>query len=146
MAPQSVTPKKMPFEKYTPFIPVVLTDRAWPNQMTKKAPLWCSVDLRDGNQALIDPMDPERKLRMFNTLVKMGFKEIEVGFPSASQPDYDFVRLLIEKDLIPNDSPRDQLSVLLLSVCCLSNLTCNNLWGDKGQGFRLSAVAPQLRL
>ena len=93
----------MPFEKYTPFIPVVLTDRTWPNQMTKKAPLWCSVDLRDGNQALIDPMDPERKLRMFNTLVKMGFKEIEVGFPSASQPDYDFVRLLIEKDLIPND-------------------------------------------
>ena len=103
MAPQSVTPKKMPFEKYTPFIPVVLTDRTWPDQMTKKAPLWCSVDLRDGNQALIDPMDPERKLRMFNTLVKMGFKEIEVGFPSASQPDYDFVRLLIEKDLIPND-------------------------------------------
>ena len=93
----------MPFEKYTPFIPVVLTDRTWPNQMTKKAPLWCSVDLRDGNQALIDPMDPERKLRMFNTLVKMGFKEIEVGFPSASQPDYDFVRLLIEKDLIPID-------------------------------------------
>ena len=93
----------MPFEKYTPFIPVVLTDRTWPDQMTKKAPLWCSVDLRDGNQALIDPMDPERKLRMFNTLVKMGFKEIEVGFPSASQPDYDFVRLLIEKDLIPND-------------------------------------------
>ena len=103
MAPQSVTPKKMPFEKYTPFIPVVLTDRTWPDKMTKKAPLWCSVDLRDGNQALIDPMDPERKLRMFNTLVKMGFKEIEVGFPSASQPDYDFVRLLIEKDLIPND-------------------------------------------
>ena len=93
----------MPFEKYTPFIPVVLTDRTWPDKMTKKAPLWCSVDLRDGNQALIDPMDPERKLRMFNTLVKMGFKEIEVGFPSASQPDYDFVRLLIEKDLIPND-------------------------------------------
>ena len=93
----------MPFEKYTPFIPVVLTDRTWPDKMTKKAPLWCSVDLRDGNQALIDPMDPERKLRMFNTLVKMGFKEIEVGFPSASQPDYDFVRLLIEKDLIPID-------------------------------------------
>ena len=103
MAPQSVTPKKMPFEKYTPFITVVLTDRTWPDQMTKKAPLWCSVDLRDGNQALIDPIDPERKLRMFNTLVKMGFKEIEVGFPSASQPDYDLVRLLIEKDLIPND-------------------------------------------
>ena len=93
----------MPFEKYTPFIPVVLTDRTWPDQMTKKAPLWCSVDLRDGNQALIDPMDPERKLRMFKTLVKMGFKEIEVGFPSASQPDYDFVRHIIEQDLIPED-------------------------------------------
>jgi 2-isopropylmalate synthase len=103
MAPQSVTPKKMPYEKYTPFIPVVLTDRTWPNQMTTVAPLWCSVDLRDGNQALIDPMDPERKLRMFKTLVKMGFKEIEVGFPSASQPDFDFVRLLIEQDLIPQD-------------------------------------------
>lgn len=93
----------MPYEKYTPFIPVVLTDRTWPNQMTTVAPLWCSVDLRDGNQALIDPMDPERKLRMFKTLVKMGFKEIEVGFPSASQPDFDFVRLLIEQDLIPQD-------------------------------------------
>jgi len=93
----------MPFEKYTPFIPVVLKDRTWPNNVTTKAPLWCSVDLRDGNQALIDPMDPERKLRMFNTLVKMGFKEIEVGFPSASQPDFDFVRLLIEQDLIPDD-------------------------------------------
>ena len=92
MAPKPVTPKKMPFEKYTPFIPVVLKDRTWPNNVTTKAPLWCSVDLRDGNQALIDPMDPERKLRMFNTLVKMGFKEIEVGFPSASQPDFDFVR------------------------------------------------------
>jgi len=103
MAPKPVIPKKMPFEKYTPFIPVVLKDRTWPNNVTTKAPLWCSVDLRDGNQALIDPMDPERKLRMFNTLVKMGFKEIEVGFPSASQPDFDFVRLLIEQDLIPDD-------------------------------------------
>ncbi len=93
----------MPFTKYAPQVPIVLRDRTWPNQVTSKAPLWCSVDLRDGNQALIDPMDPERKLRMFKTLVKMGFKEIEVGFPSASQPDFDFVRLLIEKDLIPDD-------------------------------------------
>ena len=93
----------MPFEKYAPRVPIVLHDRTWPNQITSKAPLWCSVDLRDGNQALIDPMDPERKLRMFKTLVKMGFKEIEVGFPSASQPDFDFVRLLIEQDLIPDD-------------------------------------------
>jgi len=93
----------MPFTKYAPQVPIVLRDRTWPNQVTSKAPLWCSVDLRDGNQALIDPMDPERKLRMFKTLVKMGFKEIEVGFPSASQPDFDFVRLLIEQDLIPDD-------------------------------------------
>ncbi|MDA2964734.1 MAG: 2-isopropylmalate synthase [Ilumatobacteraceae bacterium] len=93
----------MPFEKYSHAVPLVLADRTWPNRIIDKAPLWCSVDLRDGNQALIDPMDPERKLRMFKTLVKMGFKEIEVGFPSASQPDYDFVRLLIEQDLIPDD-------------------------------------------
>ena len=103
MPPNNVTPKKMAFDKYAPTVPVVLTDRTWPNTVIKKAPLWCSVDLRDGNQALIDPMDPERKRRMFDTLVKMGFKEIEVGFPSASQPDYDFVRQLIEEDLIPDD-------------------------------------------
>ncbi len=93
----------MAFDKYTPFVPIVLTDRTWPNRVIDKAPLWCSVDLRDGNQALIDPMDPERKLAMFESLVKMGFKEIEVGFPSASQPDFDFVRLLIEEDRIPDD-------------------------------------------
>ncbi|MFZ9696983.1 MAG: 2-isopropylmalate synthase [Ilumatobacteraceae bacterium] len=103
MPPTNVTPKKMAFEKYKPFVPVVLTDRTWPNRVIDKAPLWCSVDLRDGNQALIDPMDPERKRRMFVELVKMGFKEIEVGFPSASQPDFDFVRMLIEDDMIPDD-------------------------------------------
>jgi 2-isopropylmalate synthase len=103
MPPQNVTPKKMPFEKYTPFVPVVLTDRTWPNVTITTAPQWCSVDLRDGNQALIDPMDPTRKMRMFEELVAMGFKEIEVGFPSASQPDFDFVRQLIEEDRIPDD-------------------------------------------
>ncbi len=103
MPPPPVTPRKMPFDKYRAFVPVVLEDRTWPNRTIDKAPLWCSVDLRDGNQALIDPMDPERKLRMFTTLVGMGFKEIEVGFPSASQPDFDFVRQLIEQDLIPED-------------------------------------------
>ena len=103
MPPQPSTPAKMPFEKYAPFVPIVLEDRTWPNQVTAKAPLWCSVDLRDGNQALIDPMDPTRKLRMFTELVAMGFKEIEVGFPSASQPDFDFLRQLIEEDLIPDD-------------------------------------------
>jgi 2-isopropylmalate synthase len=103
MPPAHVTPKKMPFEKYRRFVPVVLTDRTWPDVVVDHAPLWCSVDLRDGNQALIDPMDPQRKRRMFDALVKMGFKEIEVGFPSASQPDFDFVRQLIEEDLIPDD-------------------------------------------
>jgi 2-isopropylmalate synthase len=93
----------MPFGKYRPFVPLELPDRTWPGKKLTKAPRWCSVDLRDGNQALIDPMDPARKRRMFEALVKMGFKEIEVGFPSASQPDYDFVRLLIEEDLIPED-------------------------------------------
>ncbi|MGA0863017.1 MAG: 2-isopropylmalate synthase [Ilumatobacteraceae bacterium] len=103
MPPTPVTPKTMNFAKYKPFIPLVLTDRTWPNTVTTEAPLWCSVDLRDGNQALIDPMDPERKRRMFEALVAMGFKEIEVGFPSASQPDFDFVRQLIEEDLVPDD-------------------------------------------
>jgi 2-isopropylmalate synthase len=93
----------MPYDKYQPWIPLVLHDRTWPNRMIETAPRWCSVDLRDGNQALIDPMDPARKRRMFDELVKMGFKEIEVGFPSASQPDYDFVRQLIEEDLVPDD-------------------------------------------
>jgi 2-isopropylmalate synthase len=95
----------MPFEKYVPFqpVPLAIPDRQWPHRRIEKAPLWCSVDLRDGNQALIDPMDPTRKRRMFEALVAMGFKEIEVGFPSASQPDFDFVRLLIEEDLIPDD-------------------------------------------
>jgi 2-isopropylmalate synthase len=102
VSPASIT-AKMPFDKYEPFIPITLTDRTWPDAVIDAAPLWCSVDLRDGNQALIDPMDPARKLRMFTELVKMGFKEIEIGFPSASQPDFDFLRQLIEDDLIPDD-------------------------------------------
>jgi 2-isopropylmalate synthase len=103
MPPTPVTPKPMPFTKYRPWVPVQLKDRTWPDVIIDKAPLWCSVDLRDGNQALIDPMDPERKRRMFDALVQMGFKEIEVGFPAASQPDFDFIRQLIEDDLIPDD-------------------------------------------
>ncbi|CAN5672366.1 2-isopropylmalate synthase [soil metagenome] len=98
-----VNPAPMPFSKYRPQVPLVLHDRTWPNRIIEQAPLWCSVDLRDGNQALIDPMDPARKRRMFDVLVNMGFKEIEVGFPAASQPDFDFVRELIEQDLIPED-------------------------------------------
>jgi len=100
-APTIRTP--MPFGKYAPHVPIVLEDRTWPNVVIDSAPQWCSVDLRDGNQALIDPMDPTRKLHMFEELVAMGFTEIEVGFPSASQPDFDFLRQLIEEDLIPDD-------------------------------------------
>ena len=103
MPPPPVTPKTMPFDKYRPYPEIALPDRTWPDKRIIKAPQWCSVDLRDGNQALIDPMDPSRKMRMFHTLVDMGFKEIEIGFPSASQPDFDFTRQLIEQDLIPDD-------------------------------------------
>jgi 2-isopropylmalate synthase len=92
-----------PTQKYRPFSPVGLNDRTWPDKVIIQPPLWCSVDLRDGNQALIEPMDAARKRRMFDLLVKTGFKEIEVGFPSASQMDFDFVRELIEKNLIPDD-------------------------------------------
>ncbi len=94
---------KQPATKYRSFAPVGLTDRSWPDTVLTKAPLWCSVDLRDGNQALIEPMDVARKLRMFQLLVRIGFKEIEVGFPSASQTEFDFVRRLIEEDLVPDD-------------------------------------------
>ena len=93
----------MPFEKYRPYPAVELPDRTWPDRRLDVAPIWCSVDLRDGNQALVDPMDSIRKRRMWDRLVAMGFKEIEVGFPAASQTDFDFVRELIEGDLIPDD-------------------------------------------
>jgi 2-isopropylmalate synthase len=99
-------PSKMPFGRYEPFheqINIDLPDRTWPSKRIEKAPHWCAVDLRDGNQALIDPMSPERKLKMFQLLVGMGYKEIEVGFPSASQTDFDFVRILIEDGHIPED-------------------------------------------
>ncbi|MFM2181898.1 MAG: 2-isopropylmalate synthase [Actinomycetota bacterium] len=103
MAATPARPATMPFQKYERYVPLVLADRTWPNRIHEAAPIWCSVDLRDGNQALIDPMDPQRKRRMFDTLVKMGFKEIEIGFPSASQPDFDFCRQLVDEDLIPDD-------------------------------------------
>jgi 2-isopropylmalate synthase len=96
----------MPAHRYQPYqeqFAVSLPDRQWPSRVVEKAPRWCAVDLRDGNQALIDPMSPERKRRMFQLLVGLGYKEIEVGFPSASQADYDFVRQLIERDLVPDD-------------------------------------------
>ncbi len=97
------TPCDMPYQLYRPYRPLVLADRTWPDRELTAAPRWCSVDLRDGNQALIDPMDPARKLKFFETLVGMGFKEIEVGFPAASQPDFDFIRQIIEEDRIPDD-------------------------------------------
>lgn len=97
------SPSKMPVHRYAPFIPIDLRDRTWPTKQITHTPQWCSVDLRDGNQALIDPMDPARKLAMFKLLVSMGYKEIEVGFPSASQMDFDFVRKIIDEELIPDD-------------------------------------------
>ncbi|MDR2320797.1 MAG: 2-isopropylmalate synthase, partial [Microbacterium sp.] len=108
-------PSAMPVHKYRPFheqIRVDLPDRTWPSARITKAPRWCAVDLRDGNQALIDPMSPERKRVMFELLVGMGYKEIEVGFPSASQTDFDFVRQLIEEDLIPDD-----VTIQVLTQC-----------------------------
>ena len=110
--PKPASPKKMPFEKYAAYIPLDLRDRTWPDNRLTAAPRWCAVDLRDGNQALIDPMDPARKLKMFKTLVAMGYKEIEVGFPSASQTDFDFVRQLIEEDLVPDD-----VTIQVLTQC-----------------------------
>ncbi len=89
--------------KYRPFPPVGLPDRTWPSRVIERAPTWCSVDLRDGNQALVDPMGPARKRRLYDELVRIGFQEIEVGFPSAAQPEFDFVRDLIENERIPED-------------------------------------------
>jgi 2-isopropylmalate synthase len=108
-------PSRMPFRRYRPYqeqFVIDLPDRTWPDRRLAAAPRWCAVDLRDGNQALIDPMSPERKRRMFNLLVSMGYKEIEVGFPSASQTDFDFVRQLIEQDLIPDD-----VTIQVLTQC-----------------------------
>ncbi len=103
MTKATAKPSMQPGAKYVPFQPVDLPDRQWPSKTIIEAPVWCSVDLRDGNQALIEPMGPERKRRMFEKLVEIGFKEIEVGFPAASQTDFDFCRQLIEEDMIPDD-------------------------------------------
>jgi 2-isopropylmalate synthase len=108
-------PSRMPVHRYVPYhqqFAIDLPDRQWPSRHIEKAPRWCAVDLRDGNQALIDPMSVERKRRMFSLLVAMGYKEIEVGFPSASQTDYDFVRQLIEQDMIPDD-----VTIQVLTQC-----------------------------
>jgi 2-isopropylmalate synthase len=117
------------FQRYQPFPPVGLTDRTWPQQVIAKAPQWCSVDLRDGNQALIEPMDADRKLQMFRLLVAMGYKEIEVGFPAASSTDFDFIRLLVEQDLVPADVT---IQVLTQAREELIERTVQSLVGFKG--------------
>jgi 2-isopropylmalate synthase len=119
---------KMAKHRYSSFIPIKLDDRTWPSKTMKEAPKWCSVDLRDGNQALIDPMDVPRKLAMFNLLIKMGYKEIEVGFPSASQTDFDFVRKIIEDGLIPDDVT---IQVLTQARDALIRRTYESLVGAK---------------
>jgi 2-isopropylmalate synthase len=101
-----------PAEKYRAYAPVQLPDRQWPSKTISKPPIWCSVDLRDGNQSLIEPMGHERKMRMWNALIKMGFKEIEIGFPSASQTDFDFCRHLIDNKCIP-----DGVTIQVLVQC-----------------------------
>ena len=100
---RSQRPSGMPIHRYHPFEPIELPDRTWPTRTLTEAPRWLSTDLRDGNQALIDPMTPARKMKMFELLVSMGYKEIEVGFPAASQTDFDFVRQLIEQERVPED-------------------------------------------
>jgi 2-isopropylmalate synthase len=116
------------YQKYSYPEPIPIKDRQWPDQKTEKAPIWTSVDLRDGNQALPIPMNPQKKLEYFNLLVKIGFKEIEVGFPSASQDDFDFVRQLIEENLIPDDV---RISVLTQARANLINRTVDSLKGAK---------------
>lgn len=132
-----------PALKYRQFQPVGLSDRTWPDNVITQAPIWASVDLRDGNQALIEPMDPERKLRMFRTLVEIGFKEIEVGFPSASQTDFDFVRQLIEDKLIPDDV---SIQVLTQARDHLITRTFESVSGAKNVIMHLyNATAPVMR-
>ena len=132
-----------PEQKYRAFAPVRLADRTWPDAVLSRPPVWCSVDLRDGNQALIEPMDPARKLRMFQMLVRIGFKEIEVGFPSASQADFDFVRLLIEQNLIPEDVT---IQVLTQAREELIRRTFESLVGAPRAIVHLyNAVAPVMR-
>jgi 2-isopropylmalate synthase len=134
---------KQPQTKYRPFAPVALADRTWPDTVLTRAPLWCSVDLRDGNQALIEPMDAARKLRMFEMLVRIGFKEIEVGFPSASQTEFDFIRMLIEQDLVPEDVT---IQVLTQARSELIHRTFDALRGARSAIVHVyNATAPVMR-
>ncbi|WP_017536661.1 2-isopropylmalate synthase [Nocardiopsis halophila] len=142
MVPQQ-QPSGMPFQRYAPFKPVDLPDRTWPAKTIDAAPRWLSTDLRDGNQALIEPMDAERKHEMFDLLVRMGYKEIEVGFPSASQTDFDFVRSLIEGGRIPDDV---QISVLTQAREDLIERTVQSLVGAERATVHLyNATAPLFR-
>ena len=142
MIPQQ-QPSGMPFHRYQSFKPVDLPDRTWPSKTITKAPRWLSTDLRDGNQALIEPMDTERKREIFDLLVRMGYKEIEVGFPAASQTDYDFVRYLIEEDRIPDDV---QISVLTQAREELIERTVQSLVGAKRATVHLyNATSPEFR-
>ncbi|MBE1608798.1 2-isopropylmalate synthase [Actinopolymorpha pittospori] len=141
--PNHQRPSRMPFHRYSAFPPVDLPDRTWPNARITEAPRWLSTDLRDGNQALIDPMSPARKRRMFDLLVRMGYKEIEVGFPSASQTDFDFVRAIIEEDLVPDDVT---ISVLTQARQELIERTAESLVGAKRATIHLyNATAPLFR-
>src|SRR3569833_520384 len=134
---------KNPASKYRAFAPVRLSDRTWPDAVITKPPVWCSVDLRDGNQALIEPMDIARKLRMFESLVEIGFKEIEVGFPSASQVEFDFLRKLIDENLVPDDVT---IQVLTQAREPLIRRTFESLQGAKKAIVHLyNATAPVMR-
>src|SRR5919205_1504514 len=136
-------PSPMPVGRYTPFKPVDLPDRTWPSKVITQAPRWLSTDLRDGNQALIDPMSPARKLAMFELLVRMGYKEIEVGFPASGQTDFDFIRQLVEEDRIPDDV---QISVLTQAREELIERTVQSLAGAPRATVHLyNATAPLFR-
>jgi 2-isopropylmalate synthase len=143
VTPPEQQPSGMPCQRYTPFRPVDLPDRAWPGKSIATAPRWLSTDLRDGNQALIDPMSPDRKHKMFDLLVRMGYKEIEVGFPSASQTDFDFVRELIEGDRVPDDV---RISVLTQAREDLIERSVQSLAGARMATVHLyNATAPIFR-
>ena len=132
--PLSVSEKRMPHHKYKAFEPVLLPDRTWPDKIINEAPRWCSVDLRDGNQALVDPMTPDEKEKMYALLLDIGFKEIEVGFPAASQPDFDFVRRIIDRDMIPDDVT---IQVLCQAREDLIQRTCEAVAGARKVIFHL---------
>jgi 2-isopropylmalate synthase len=127
-------PGRMPYQKYRAFAPIDLKDRQWPNRVITQAPRWCSVDLRDGNQALVDPMDVDEKLKMWDLLVEVGFAEIEVGFPAASQPDFDFIRRIIEEDRVP---PHVTIQVLCQARAELIQRTVEALQGARNAIFHL---------